>query len=93
MKSFVIAALSIVLFSCNQKNPTAELKAKIVGILPYKGISKNQIAIISKEIKNFYGIETKILDQKELPKAAFINIKSPRYRADSIIKFQDRNFN
>ena len=43
-------------------------------------------------IESFYHIKTTILAEIEFPKLAFINIKSPRYRADSIIKFQDRNF-
>jgi archaemetzincin len=87
---YLIIAFFILFLSCS-KNKTAQLKAKVVGILPYKGISPNQIDAVSKEIESFYGIQTKILDEKELPKSAFINIKSPRYRADSIIRFQNRN--
>lgn len=86
--------LSLVCLSCSKGKSTnlSEVKTKTVGILPYKGISKNQIQAISKTISGFYGIKTIVLEEKELPKSAFINIKSPRYRADSIIKVQDRNF-
>jgi len=81
--------LVLVCLSCSKS--TSEVKPKMVGILPYKGISENQIQSISKTISGFYAIKTIVLEEKELPRSAFINIKSPRYRADSIIKDQDRN--
>ena len=90
MKSFVLAVVSLILFSCSNK-VSEEIKSKTVGILPYKGISKAAIDTISKAVKDFYQINTIILAEKELPQSAFINIKSPRYRADSIISFQNRN--
>lgn len=92
MKLLVTVAICLILFSCNQKTTIAELETKTVGIIPYKGIPKNQVETIRKSIGNFYHVEVVLLPEQELPKAAFINIKSPRYRADSIIKFQDKNF-
>jgi archaemetzincin len=86
----LVLALSLLLFSCSKNSP-AELKSKVVGILPYKGISKNEIDTIAKAIENFYHIQTAVLAETELPKSAYITIKSPRYRADSIIKIQNRN--
>jgi archaemetzincin len=87
---YLVIAFFLLFLSCS-KNKQAQLKTKVVGILPYKGISRNQIEGISQAIESFYGIQAKILEEKELPKLAFINIKSPRYRADSIIRFQNRN--
>lgn len=87
---FPVTVLFLFLLSCSKYN-SEELKTKVVGILPYNGISKNEIATISKTIESYYSVKTIVLAEKELPKTAFINIKSPRYRADSIIKFQDRN--
>lgn len=91
---FFIFILSLLLLSCSNKEVTSlgEVKSKIVGILPYAGISKMQADTIAIAINNFYHIETVILEEKKLPKTTFINIKSPRYRADSIIKFQNQNF-
>lgn len=91
MKNFAVLALSLFLFSCTKNSTSAELKTQVVGILPYKGISKSEIDTISKVIQSFYHIKTVILAEQELPKSAFINIKSPRYRADSIIKSQNIN--
>jgi archaemetzincin len=60
---------------------------KNVGIQPFKGFDKGQIEILSKTIKEVYGFNVVVLPEKELPKSAFINIKSPRYRADSLLKY------
>lgn len=46
---------------------------------------------IKKAIVEYYGVSVFILPQRKLYKEAFINIKSPRYRADSIIKFQEHS--
>ncbi|NJM79535.1 MAG: matrixin family metalloprotease [Flavobacterium sp.] len=38
----------------------------------------------------FYKVKTVILPEVELPKSAFIQVKSARFRADSIIRIQNR---
>ena len=80
-----------ILFSCSKNNFTNNLDNKTVGIIPYEEISNEEVVVLSKAIEDFYGIKTIVLPQKKMPTTAFVNIKSPRYRADSIIKFQNRN--
>ena len=63
---------------------------KVVAIQLYNGFSIVKANDLAKLISSFYQINTIMLPEKELPKTAFINIKSPRYRADSIIKIQHR---
>lgn len=63
----------------------------VVGIVPYKGISSNDVKSIQNAITEYYGVDVKVLEETALPKSAFINIKSPRYRADSLIAIQRRN--
>ncbi|MBU7571516.1 MAG: matrixin family metalloprotease [Flavobacterium sp.] len=46
---------------------------------------------MAEVIDSFYNVRTVILPHKELYKQAYVNIKSPRYRADSIIRIQKRN--
>jgi archaemetzincin len=89
-----LLALSLFFFSCSKSKTTslAEVKNKIVGVIPYKGITNKQTATICKAIESFYGIESIVLKEQQLPQSAFVKIKSPRYRADSIIKIQNRNF-
>ncbi|WP_306567027.1 matrixin family metalloprotease [Flavobacterium lindanitolerans] len=77
--------LSVILFSCQKNNQ------KIVGIQPYGVFPKQQVTLMAEVIDSFYNVKTVILPHKELYKQAYINIKSPRYRADSIIRIQKRN--
>ena len=72
--------------SCQQKID----KAITVGIIPYKDFDNKKIKELNKTIKDYYQVTTKILPNQELPRQAFIDIKSPRYRADSIIAVQRR---
>jgi archaemetzincin len=80
----------VFLFSCS-KDTSIEKEKRIVGIQPYGKFSNEEAKLISFVIDSFYRLETKVLPSKELPKSAFTKIKSPRYRADSIIKIQNRN--
>jgi archaemetzincin len=84
---FLIFAISILLLSCKEK---IKIESKIVAIQPYDNFSKSETKKISKLISVFYKIETIILKSKEIDKKAFVNFKTPRFRADSIIKFQKK---
>ncbi len=86
---FTLLFFILLFASCNQNNST-NLKEKIVAILPYKGIPQKEIDTISKTLETFYNIKTIQLPFQEIFKKAFVNIKSPRFRADSIIKFQQK---
>ncbi len=88
----VLFVVCLFLLSCTQTNSTADLQSKVVGIIPYDGITKEEVTTLAQTIEDFYHLKTVILPKKELPKSAFVNIKSPRYRADSIIRIQNRNF-
>ncbi|WP_439553828.1 zinc-dependent metalloprotease family protein [Flavobacterium macrobrachii] len=83
--------LVFAVISCSKNNSVDDSKDKIVGIIPYEEISNEEVVVLSKTIEDFYGVKTILLHNKKLPIAAFVNIKSARYRADSIIKIQNRN--
>lgn len=87
MKYFFLGLFAIALSSCQN---TIDRKT-VVGIQAYNGFSKNKTEFIAKAIDSFYGVKTVILPEKKLYPEAFVNIKSPRYRADSIIYIQMRN--
>lgn len=80
----LFALVLLCFLSCSKKDNTT----KILGIQPYENFSKDKSEKIAKIISDFYVVKTVILPRTDLPKAAFVNLKSPRYRADSIIKFQ-----
>lgn len=82
--------LSFILFiSCTKQTQiTNEI---IVAIQPYKGFPKSKLDTLSKTIAAFYKLKVVVLPEIDLPQSAFVNIKSPRFRADSIIRIQNRN--
>ena len=77
----VLLVVSLFLFSC-QSNETEKLT---VGIQSYGIFPEDKTDTIAKTIAEFYQIKTVILPAKELYKEAFIEVKTPRYRADKII--------
>ena len=77
------------LISCNNSIDSET----IVQIKQYKGFPNQELDTVVKTIKSFYGIKVNVLKEQEFYSSAFINVKSPRYRADSIIKFQKREIN
>lgn len=86
---FHYLVFAFILFSCSKPkeiNPTT-----VVALQPYKGFPTEKIDTLSKTISEFYSVKVVILPAIDVPKLAFINIKSPRYRADSIIRIQNRN--
>ncbi|MFY7811636.1 MAG: zinc-dependent metalloprotease family protein [Flavobacterium sp.] len=65
-------------------------KKYTIGILPYYKIEKYKIDTIKSTLEKFYNLEVIVLPEIEAPKSAFTNLKSARYRADSLIKFQKK---
>jgi archaemetzincin len=84
-KYFIILFIALC-FSC-QKKITPETK---VAIQPYIGFPKEKTDALAKVLSEFYKLKIEILPNIEMDKKAFIAVKSPRYRADSIIKFQKK---
>ena len=91
MKIYFISIILLFISCSKEKNSEPENEKKVVGIQPYEKFSVNEAKLISFVIDSFYRMETKVLPAKPLPKLAFTKIKSPRYRADSIIKTQNQN--
>jgi len=78
--------LLMFLSGCGNKTTSPDT---VVALLPYKGIDADKVIETKKAIETYYGIQVQILDAKVLPQEAFINVKSPRYRADSLIHIQN----
>lgn len=58
-----------------------------IAIQPFGNFDEHLTKIVAKAIEKTYGFEVRILPSIDLPKDAFINVKSPRYRADKLIRF------
>lgn len=81
------------LFSCrsdadafHQVNPTTRIVVQ-----PYKGLQVKYADTVLNALKKMYHVHGEVMNQIELPIAAYVTIKSPRYRADSLIRFLKNN--
>ena len=83
MRNFYWIAVFI-LWGCENKTKDSIT----VGIQPYSEFPKAKTDTIASIIQDFYGYTTSILPQKPHDASTFINVKSPRYRADKIIQLQ-----
>ena len=87
----VLSLVLLSLFSCSKSDKI--VTNKVVGIQIYDDFPKETASVLSQEVARFYKIKTTILPKISVPKQAFVNIKSPRYRADSLISIQKRSRN
>ena len=78
--------LLLVLIGCNK--PFSD--QTVVGIQSYDGFPAEKTALVANAIADFYKVRTLVLPHLKLYPEAFVNVKSPRYRADSIIRIQKR---
>jgi archaemetzincin len=56
-----------------------------IGIQPYKGFDYQFLDSVALALQKTYSASIIILPERSLPKNAFVTIKTPRYRADSIL--------
>ena len=78
MNRFIIIIVTLLLLSCSSK-------PNYIGIQPYGKIDGKIIDSITGILKRTYNLKIVTLKDRKLPKNAFVNIKSPRYRADSLL--------
>ncbi|NMM47932.1 archaemetzincin [Marinigracilibium pacificum] len=64
------------------------LKSRTIAIQPYGNFPDHLSKEVSSVISHQLNIPTVILPAKPVPPTSFINIKGPRYRADSILNIQ-----
>lgn len=78
-----IIFIIITLYSCSNKK-AGEI---IVTIQPFDNVSSKTCKMLKSNIEDYYGFKVYIIKKKNIPKAFFTKVKSPRYRADSTIKY------
>lgn len=83
---FIFLFFAFLFVACSSNNG-----AKKIAIQPFLGISQNYVLEVKQALELYYGISVVVLKPIALPQKAFVNIKSPRYRADSLIRFLRRN--
>ncbi len=81
--------------ACQQKTGTVsaqgkQVKTVTVGILPMGRCRSGAAATAAAAIRRQYGWNTRILPPAAIPRSFFTAVKTPRYRADSIIRYLSR---
>lgn len=82
MRITLLLVFTIILLSCTKERVTK------VAIQPYKNFDQKLIDTVFNALEKAYGVNVDVLKSKSIPQEAFINIKSPRYRADKLIAIQ-----
>jgi archaemetzincin len=62
-------------------------KTAKVGIISFDRVEAGLTDTIVHTIKDVYGFEVTVLGKQKIPQSFFVTIKTPRYRADSIIQY------
>ena len=91
MKIYFCFFVFLFLVACNNSAPV--LNETTVLVKQYKGFPKNELDTITSILEKMYGVKTIISENVELYPKAYTNVKSPRFRADSIINFQKSELN
>ena len=78
-------SLLIILSSCQKKHEI------VIAIQPLGNFENNLSDTVKNALQEFYGYKVVILKKQEIPKSTFVNIRSPRYRADLLIKYFKKN--
>ena len=90
MKRYLFILLflvSVVLALCIfYKRPIKEV---IIGIQPIGYVNPAYINEIKKQIELSYSMKVVVNPSAPVPSSAFVNIKSPRYRAEKLLNFLD----
>lgn len=82
-KIFIILFSLLVLTACN--------KGKLnIALQPFDGMSEVDVAVVQKSLAENYSANVYILPSIPLPENAFIQVKSPRYRADTLLRYLRR---
>jgi archaemetzincin len=68
-----------------------ENRIPIIAIQPLSGVSQQYIDTVRSSIQRVYGFKTFVLPARQIPKRFEVNIKTPRYRADSIISYYKKH--
>lgn len=91
----LMICLTLIFFGCEEQakpvhEPVQE-KAIRVGLQPYANFDTDLIGDVKGAIDSAFGFEVVKMEGMEMPQSAFVQIKSPRYRADSMLRILRRN--
>lgn len=85
MKYLFLLFLTLILSSCYDDPSGKKIAIQTLGVFP-----KEVKDSIASAVHNFYDFEVVELQQQQIPEEFFTNKKSPRFKADKIIKMLNR---
>jgi archaemetzincin len=86
-KSVLLLVLGGIFVVGCQKGPTEIDEETTVLIQPFDGMDSDLVDTVMVTFKQVYGVQVYTTNPIEIPLHSFVNIKSPRYRADSLIRY------
>lgn len=79
-KLLILVLISSFLGSCSYR-------ADRIAIQPFNDLDQQTVDSVSSILNRKFDSKVYVLSKKTLPKSSFVNVKSPRYRADSLLKY------
>jgi archaemetzincin len=80
-----------ILFSCKRIYRLTDGRTTIIGIQPFRDIDKEFLDSIKSALAYTYSFKIITLPTINLPSNSFVNVKSPRYRAEKLIYYLWKN--
>jgi archaemetzincin len=80
-----LVVVMLLLSGCHS-DKHGEKRPLVIGIVPYDHFGRNLSDTVSMALVKTFGATVHILESQRIPQNAFVNIKSPRYRADKILE-------
>lgn len=84
--SFTFCLTVLLITSCDRSVSNTS-KANNIGILPIGIVPVAEVDSVQNALYKMYGKTVVVLDAVDLPKMAYTEVRYPRYRADSLLRF------
>jgi len=78
--------LLLITSACSKGKFNKEEAGIVIAIQPYGNINTDYVDSVAAAFTKMYQSKVILLETKVLPASSFVNIKSPRYRADVLIR-------
>lgn len=87
MKLMTVLMIGSIFFISCKKSVTEINEDTVVLVQPFEGLESNLVDTVINTFEEVYGVQAYTTSAIDIPDYTFVNIKSPRYRADSLIRY------
>jgi archaemetzincin len=85
MKYVLAFTVCLAILSCKNVYRSLDGRKTLVALQPLEHVPDKLLDSVAASIRQMYQFDVIILPKRDMPKDAFINVKSPRYRAEKLI--------